>query len=104
MLLDELKTRGLVAQTTDESRLRSHLTGTTRTLYCGFDPTADSLHIGNLVPLLTLRRFQRAGHRPILLLGAATRRGARRNAASTTRNWWRSGWSASGGRWSPFWN
>ena len=72
MLLDELKARGLVAQTTDESRLRSHLTGTMRTLYCGFDPTADSLHIGNLVPLLTLRRFQCAGHRPILLLGGAT--------------------------------
>ena len=50
MLLDELKARGLVAQTTDASRLRSHLTGTMRTLYCGFDPTADSLHIGNLVP------------------------------------------------------
>ena len=72
MLLDDLKARGLVAQMTDESRLRSHLTGATRTLYCGFDPTADSLHIGNLVPLLTLRRFQRAGHRPILLLGGAT--------------------------------
>lgn len=72
MLLDELKARGLVAQTTDASRLRSHLTGTMRTLYCGFDPTADSLHIGNLVPLLTLRRFQCAGHRPILLLGGAT--------------------------------
>ena len=72
MLLDELKARGLVAQTTDEGRLRSHLGGATRTLYCGFDPTADSLHIGNLVPLLTLRRFQRAGHRPIVLLGGAT--------------------------------
>ena len=72
MLLDELKARGLVAQTTDEGRLRSHLTGAMRTLYCGFDPTADSLHIGNLVPLLTLRRFQCAGHRPILLLGGAT--------------------------------
>ena len=72
MLLDELNARGLVAQTTDASRLRSHLTGTMRTLYCGFDPTADSLHIGNLVPLLTLRRFQCAGHRPILLLGGAT--------------------------------
>ena len=72
MLLDELKARGLLAQTTDESRLRSHLAGAARTLYCGFDPTADSLHIGNLVPLLTLRRFQRAGHRPIVLLGGAT--------------------------------
>ena len=72
MLLDDLKARGLVTQTTDEGRLRSHLTGAMRTLYCGFDPTADSLHIGNLVPLLTLRRFQLAGHRPILLLGGAT--------------------------------
>ena len=72
MLLDDLKARGLVTQTTNESRLRSHLTGATRTLYCGFDPTADSLHIGNLVPLLALRRFQIEGHRPILLLGGAT--------------------------------
>lgn len=72
MLLDDLKARGLVTQTTNESRLRSHLTGTMRTLYCGFDPTADSLHIGNLVPLLALRRFQIEGHRPILLLGGAT--------------------------------
>ena len=72
MLLDDLKARGLMEQTTDASRLRSHLDGAMRTLYCGFDPTADSLHVGNLVPLLTLRRFQRAGHRPILLLGGAT--------------------------------
>ncbi|MDE0273251.1 MAG: tyrosine--tRNA ligase [Gammaproteobacteria bacterium] len=72
MLLDDLKARGLVTQTTNESRLRSHLTGGMRTLYCGFDPTADSLHIGNLVPLLALRRFQIEGHRPILLLGGAT--------------------------------
>lgn len=72
MLLDELEARGLVAQTSDADSLRSHLAGGPRTLYCGFDPTADSLHIGNLVPLLALRRFQRAGHRPILLLGGAT--------------------------------
>jgi len=72
MLLDDLKARGLVTQTTNEGRLRSHLTGAMRTLYCGFDPTADSLHIGNLVPLLALRRFQIEGHRPILLLGGAT--------------------------------
>ncbi|MCY4214753.1 MAG: tyrosine--tRNA ligase [Gammaproteobacteria bacterium] len=72
MLIDDLKARGLATQTTDEGRLRSHLAGGMRTLYCGFDPTADSLHIGSLVPLLTLRRFQLAGHRPILLLGGAT--------------------------------
>ena len=52
--------------------LKSHLTGESRTLYCGFDPTADSLHIGSLVPLLALRRFQLAGHKPIALVGGAT--------------------------------
>ena len=72
MLLDELEARGLVAQMSDGNALREHLAGGPRTLYCGFDPTADSLHIGNLVPLMALQRFQRAGHRPILLLGGAT--------------------------------
>ena len=72
MLLDELETRRLVAQISDREGLRGHLAGGPRTLYCGFDPTADSLHIGNLVPLMTLKRFQRAGHRPILVLGGAT--------------------------------
>ena len=71
-LLDELKARGLLAQVSDEEGLAAHLAGASRTVYCGFDPTADSLHIGNLVPLLTLRRFQEHGHRPILLLGGAT--------------------------------
>ena len=71
-LLEELKARGLLAQVSDESALTEHLNSGSRTLYCGFDPTADSLHIGNLVPLLTLRRFQQHGHRPILLLGGAT--------------------------------
>ena len=60
-LLDDLRARGLIAQATAEQELEDHLTGTCRTLYCGFDPTADSLHIGSLVPLLTLRRFQQAG-------------------------------------------
>ncbi len=72
MALDDLKARGLVAQVSDEQRLRQHLEGGARTLYCGFDPTAPSLHIGNLVPLLALRRFQMAGHTPVLLLGGAT--------------------------------
>lgn len=72
VLLEELHSRGLIAQVSDESGLAEHLAGGSRTLYCGFDPTADSLHIGNLVPLLTLRRFQDAGHQPILLLGGAT--------------------------------
>lgn len=72
VLLEDLRERGLIAQVSDEEGLAEHLDGGMRTLYCGFDPTADSLHIGNLVPLLTLRRFQQAGHRPILLLGGAT--------------------------------
>lgn len=71
-LLEELKARGLLAQVSDEAGLAAHLASGSRTVYCGFDPTADSLHIGNLVPLLTLRRFQEHGHRPILLLGGAT--------------------------------
>ena len=71
-LIEELKARGLLAQVSDEAGLAEHLEGGSRTVYCGFDPTADSLHIGNLVPLLTLRRFQEHGHRPILLLGGAT--------------------------------
>ncbi len=71
-LIEELKARGLLAQVSDEAGLAEHLDGGARTVYCGFDPTADSLHIGNLVPLLTLRRFQAHGHRPILLLGGAT--------------------------------
>ena len=71
-LIDELKARGLLAQVSDEEGLSEHLESGSRTVYCGFDPTADSLHIGNLVPLLTLRRFQQHGHRPILLLGGAT--------------------------------
>ncbi|HEX7037874.1 MAG TPA: tyrosine--tRNA ligase [Pseudomonadales bacterium] len=71
-LLDELRARELLAQCSDEAGLAVHLESGSRTVYCGFDPTADSLHIGNLVPLMTLRRFQRFGHRPILLLGGAT--------------------------------
>ena len=71
-LLEELRERGLIAQISDEAGLARHLADGSRTLYCGFDPTSDSLHIGNLVPLITLRRFQVFGHRPILLLGGAT--------------------------------
>ncbi len=71
-LLEELHERGLIAQISDEAGLARHLADGSRTLYCGFDPTSDSLHIGNLVPLITLRRFQAFGHRPILLLGGAT--------------------------------
>lgn len=71
-LLEDLRARGLVFQMAGEDALPDWLNGGCRTLYCGFDPTADSLHIGSLVPLLTLRRFQLAGHRPIALVGGAT--------------------------------
>lgn len=71
-LLEELRTRELLAQASDPDGIERHLESASRTVYCGFDPTADSLHIGNLVPLLTLRRFQRRGHRPVLLIGGAT--------------------------------
>ena len=71
-ILDELSWRGMIAQTTDRAALERDLAAGPLTLYCGFDPTAESLHVGNLVPLLTLRRFQLAGHRPIALAGGAT--------------------------------
>ena len=70
-LISDLQNRGLVAQMTGEGGFAEHLTEQ-RVLYCGFDPTADSLHIGSLVPLLALRRFQLAGHKPIALVGGAT--------------------------------
>jgi tyrosyl-tRNA synthetase len=71
-ILDELSWRGLIAQSTDADALRRDLDKGPLTLYAGFDPTAPSLHAGNLVPLLMLTRFQRAGHRPIVLAGGAT--------------------------------
>ncbi len=70
--IDELRGLGLIAQLSADEELDDHLESGSRTVYCGFDPTADSLHIGNLVPLLALRRFQLAGHRPLLLVGGAT--------------------------------
>ena len=70
--LDELRWRGLIADVTKESELRAHLAETARTAYVGFDPTADSLHVGSLLPLLVLRRLQLAGHRPIVLIGGGT--------------------------------
>ena len=71
-LLEDLRWRGLIADCTDETALASRLAAGPLTLYCGFDPTSDSLHVGNLVPLLALRRFQIAGHHPIALAGGAT--------------------------------
>lgn len=71
-ILDELDWRGLIAQSTDRDALAAELVAGPMTLYSGFDPTAPSLHAGHLVPLLTLRRFQQAGHRPIVLAGGAT--------------------------------
>src|SRR3954468_2604611 len=71
-ILDELDWRGLIAQSTDRDALAAGLASGPVTVYSGFDPTAPSLHAGHLIPLLTLRRFQRAGHRPIVLAGGAT--------------------------------
>ncbi|MFT5201920.1 MAG: tyrosyl-tRNA synthetase [Candidatus Aldehydirespiratoraceae bacterium] len=71
-ILNDLHARGLVQDTTDEAALRLRLDEGPITVYCGFDPTANSLHIGNLVPLLLLRRFQQFGHIPIALAGGAT--------------------------------
>jgi tyrosyl-tRNA synthetase len=71
-ILEEMKWRGLWADCTDEAELTRRLAAGPVTLYCGFDPTADSLHVGSLVPLIALRRFQLAGHRPIAVAGGAT--------------------------------
>ncbi|WP_410498340.1 tyrosine--tRNA ligase [Chitinibacter sp. S2-10] len=71
-LIEELQARGLVAQCTDQAALSELLAKESVTLYCGFDPTADSLHIGSLVPILVLKRFQQYGHKPIALVGGAT--------------------------------
>ncbi len=71
-LMEDLKWRGLLYQQTDEQGLEKLLNEEEISLYCGVDPTADSMHIGHIVPLLTLRRFQLHGHRPILLVGGAT--------------------------------
>jgi tyrosyl-tRNA synthetase len=71
-LLDDLAWRGLIHQTTDADSLRHHLATGSRSVYCGFDPTADSLTIGNLLPITLLARFRAAGHRPVVLMGGAT--------------------------------
>ena len=71
-LIQQLQERGLIAQVTDEEALSERLAQGPIALYCGFDPTADSLHLGHLVPLLCLKRFQDAGHTPVALVGGAT--------------------------------
>ena len=71
-IIEELEWRGLVSDCTDQEALTQRLAKGAVTLYCGFDPTADSLHVGNLVPLLALRRFQQFGHKPIIVAGGAT--------------------------------
>jgi len=71
-LLEDLQWRGLLYQQTDEEGMEKLLTEESVSLYVGVDPTADSMHIGHIVPMLTLRRFQQAGHRPILVVGGAT--------------------------------
>lgn len=94
-ILDELDWRGLIAQSTDRDALAAAVAEGPLTLYAGFDPTAPSLHAGHLIPLLTLQRFQRAGHRPIVLAGGATgqigdpRESAERtlNTADTVAEW-----------------
>ncbi|NWQ43037.1 tyrosine--tRNA ligase [Bacillus sp. EB106-08-02-XG196] len=71
-LLQDLKWRGLIYQQTDEESLKDLISKEKISLYCGVDPTADSMHIGHMVPFLTLRRFQQHGHRPVVLVGGAT--------------------------------
>ena len=85
-ILSDLEARGLIHDTTDGQALAARLAEGPIVLYCGFDPTADSLHVGNLIGLLTLRRFQLAGHRPISLAGGATGMGGDPSGRSIERN------------------
>ena len=71
-IISDLEQRELISQLAGGDELRKHLSNGSRTVYCGFDPTAESLHVGSVVPLLVLKRFQQAGHRPIALVGGAT--------------------------------
>ncbi|HAV64076.1 MAG TPA: tyrosine--tRNA ligase, partial [Verrucomicrobiales bacterium] len=71
-ILDELHWRGLVADCTDAEALTKRLEAGGTSLYCGFDPTADSLHVGSMVSIMLLRRMQQTGHRPIALMGGGT--------------------------------
>jgi tyrosyl-tRNA synthetase len=85
-IIDDLKARGLVHDSTDAEALRTRLSEGSVSVYAGFDPTADSLHVGNLVPLLLLRRFQEFGHRPVALAGGATGMIGDPGGRSTERN------------------
>lgn len=85
-LIEDLKWRGLIYQQTDEEELEKLLSEEKISLYVGVDPTADSMHIGHIVPLLTMRRFQQAGHRPVLLVGGATGMIGDPSGRSTERN------------------
>lgn len=85
-IIEELEWRGLLADCTDRAALTERLAKGPIALYCGFDPTADSLHVGNLVPLLALRRFQMFGHHPIALAGGATGMVGDPSGKSTERN------------------
>ena len=71
-VIDELHRRGLIALSTDEAALRGHLAEGPVTYYAGFDPTAQSLHVGHLLQFMVLRALQRAGHQPVVLVGGAT--------------------------------
>lgn len=71
-IIADLEDRGLLVQLAGGENVREHLLSASRTIYCGFDPTAESLHVGSMVPLLALKRFQMAGHQPIALVGGAT--------------------------------
>jgi tyrosyl-tRNA synthetase len=94
-VLDDLEWRGLIALSTDSDALRAEMSARPVTVYCGFDPTAPSLHMGNLLQILTLRRLQDAGHRPIGIVGGATgmigdpkEEGERRlNSLATVQEW-----------------
>src|SRR5690606_11795634 len=85
-LLQDLEWRGLLYQQTDAEGMEKLLNEEKISLYVGVDPTADSMHIGHIVPLLTMRRFQQAGHRPVLLVGGATGMIGDPSGRSTERN------------------
>ena len=71
-IIDDLEWRGAINQMTDEEGLRALTSEKAVSLYCGVDPTGDSMHIGHLIPFMILRRFQLAGHKPVILIGGAT--------------------------------